>query len=271
MARVLVGPYTPLHAFHRDDADGAIAPAAVLLTKARATGLSRVVGNFHADAEAATGFPRVQQSEDGINWSITDILVRDTGQIDFQYPVDIRIKLPWVRVVWTQGVVGAAFMRAWIQLVPTPGDPKVQIEPATGVGTLIESAPGDFAGAITQNFSALANIGGLPSNKVVIRNAAIVSIDPLDWFVAFYTSAVAPGLLVASNTFIGGVMLSTNDAVRIFDYPGAAAHYLYSKEILIPYFDEDLTSTLHVVISPRNGNKTAGANLVFRCTVDPES
>ena len=92
-----------------------------LLTKVRASGYHRVKGNFHVTTTAAVGFPVVEQSVDGVTFSLANVIPRDLNQPDFQYPFDVEIRLPYVRVTYTQGAVDSASIHAFVELVPTYG------------------------------------------------------------------------------------------------------------------------------------------------------
>lgn len=69
-------------------------------------GQRRVVGVFEQDAATApaAGYPRIRQSADGVNWSLTLPLAQDmqqlalTGLVVFNF--DEIVRLPYVAIEW---------------------------------------------------------------------------------------------------------------------------------------------------------------------------
>lgn len=86
--------------------------------KFRVQGYERLVGNFHATTAAAAGFPRIRQSADGVNWSLVYVILVDATQADFQYPFDIKIRLPYIAIEYTQGAVASGNFLCWAEARP---------------------------------------------------------------------------------------------------------------------------------------------------------
>lgn len=73
-------------------------------------GYKRIVGNVHVSTAAASGFPRIRQSANGVTFSRSDVILVDPTQSGFQYPFDIEIKFPYIAVEYTQGGVDSTFL-----------------------------------------------------------------------------------------------------------------------------------------------------------------
>lgn len=91
------------------------AGAEVNMDKFRVGGYTRVVGNLHASTAAAAGYPRVRQSADGLNWSLSYVIAQDLSMADFQYPFSIPLYLPYVSIEYTQGAAPSAFFYGYAE------------------------------------------------------------------------------------------------------------------------------------------------------------
>ena len=75
----------------------------------------RLRGSVHQDRAGALVI------EQGVNASDMDLdftVVRDTSVGDFQYPFDVIILLPFVRISFVNGGAASSFFRALIQALP---------------------------------------------------------------------------------------------------------------------------------------------------------
>lgn len=91
------------------------AAAEVNMDKFRVGGYTRVVGSFHASSAAAAGFPRVRQSADGVNWSLSYVIAQDLSMAGFQYPFSIPLYLPYVSIEYTQGAADSTFFHCYAE------------------------------------------------------------------------------------------------------------------------------------------------------------
>ena len=96
----------------------AFGAGATLLTKLRVSGYHRIKGNLHVDAPPANGFPRVEQSVDGVTYSLVKVIDQDATQADFQFPFDIQIRQAYVRFRYEQGAGPSTFIFANVIVIP---------------------------------------------------------------------------------------------------------------------------------------------------------
>lgn len=115
-------------------ANSVVANAAVVRTKQRAVGHQRVLGYLYADQAPASGFPRVRQSEDGVNWTRDQVIPQDLSKTNYHYPFDLVLRQPYVMVEWTQGGTQADDFRAWVVLSPVFGSGRDELPGADAGG-----------------------------------------------------------------------------------------------------------------------------------------
>ncbi len=76
----------------------------------------RLRGNVHQDV---VGTLVVEQGIDVTAFDLSFTVVQDATQPDFQYPFDIIILQPFVRITFTNGAGASAFFRGFFDAVPT--------------------------------------------------------------------------------------------------------------------------------------------------------
>ncbi len=235
------------------------AAGSILLTKVRASGYHRVKGNFHVSNAALVNFPRVEQSVDGVNFSLANVIPRDLNQADFQYPFDVEIRLPYVRVRYTHGAVDSTFVFAFVELVPTYGVGDDSTGSPDGKISFVRSDKDvDFTGAIAQNDHATADIAALPTNVGVIESISFTAEENLDWEIHFWTASSFDDANLDADSWIEYVAFAIADGVSIANAIPGTFRYA-ATGLSIPYRDTDGTNTLHVSLVPRSAAKTAGA------------
>lgn len=236
-----------------------LAAGTTLLTKVRAEGYHRIKGNFHVDTAPANGFPRVEQSVDGITYSLVNVIPQDLSQPDFQFPFDVVRRLPYVRVRYTQGAVDSSFVYAFVELVPTYGvgddstgspDGKLQFART--------DKDANFTGAIAAGDHEVESLAVLNTNVGVIESVTFTAEQNIDWEIHFWSSAGFDDADLDVDSWIEYVPFAAADGVAIGN--GTPTTFRYSAtDLHIPYRDTDGSNTLHVSLVPRGAAKLAGA------------
>lgn len=245
----------------------ALAPAGVIVTKLRVEGYHRIKGNFHVDNPPANGFPRVEQSVDGITFSLVSILQQDPTQADIQFPFDIQLRLPYVRVRYTQGGVGATFINAWVYVVPHYGVGDDAISSVDGKVQFIRSDKDvDLIGAIAAGSQVIANLANLNSNVGVIESISLLAEQNLDYEIHIWSSDGFDDADEDLDDWIEFVAFAVADGVSIGNATPATFRYA-ATALSIPYQDKDGTMELHISLVPRGAVAKlaagAGGNVVL--------
>lgn len=264
---VMIGPHRATQLLYRDSATGFTAGESIS-SMVRAVGHRQVIGNFHVDQPAAAGYPRVRQSVDGVNWSRTTVIPRDTTQVDYQYPFAVALRMPYVQIQYTQGGVASTFAYVRCQIVPVEGAGYDVIPGATNPVQFNSDVDTDFTAAITANDGADANLAGLTANVGFVTGIEILSQQNLAWDVFLFGSDTFGDADYDLDTYLSHTSFDATDAVTIAnDQP---TMYRYSlTNLKIPYTDLDESNELHVKLVPRGGNKLAsgaGGDVVVKLT-----
>lgn len=240
-----------------NQAAGAQAPAAV--TTSGRYGLHNFLngvlrGNVQVDQPGVLTI--VQQSvagTGGLTWTVP--LDPTLGGVN--YPFVIPILLPFVTITWTQGAVAATFLRVYASVeqnelgsdLGSGSGPSVE-----GMLTFVQSDKDtNFAGAVAVNDQATANLTGLLSNSGWIESVTILSVQPIDWEVGFWSGSGFNNADMDLDTFLGSVQLTAATAELIANATGTTYRYTLNG-LLIPYVDASPgTKQLHLSLVVRGG------------------
>lgn len=84
------------------------AGGAVDQPKLKVGGDMRVRGIYRMDpgTAPAVGYPRVRQSEDGVNFDVVEVVAQDLSQLPrVVFPFDVQLRWPYVAVEFVNGAV----------------------------------------------------------------------------------------------------------------------------------------------------------------------
>lgn len=115
----------------------------------------------------------------------------------------------------------------------------------------------DFVLAQAQNVSDNANLTGLDTNEVTIRDVIILSDQPLAWEVQLYTTDGFENADADLDTYLASIRFSEGDGKQI---DGAGLYRYDVHGLSLFYEDLDATNELHVKLVNRSATaKNAGA------------
>lgn len=259
-------PLRTIPVWQADAGTALTAGQALTLTKMRALGLQRIVGEVRSDAAFASGYPRVQFSPDGENWIRTVALTRDDSDAtNYLYKIDEAITDAYVRVQVEDSGGGASDFGGWLALTPDAGGAGGGAAAAASASgfTLVESnAATQFTTAISPGSQEDENLAGLPSDSVRIRSLTLMSVQAIDWIVTLWSTDGFDDSAIGTSSPLAAIELDSVDAV------GTGYGFVYTVHGLdIPYLDEDGSQELHVSLAApgtaKNSSPSGAVRLRF--------
>jgi hypothetical protein len=106
----------PIRWWQIDDPVG-LAPAGVVTNTIGLLSFvnGRIRGSFHQDQD---GVFTIEQGNNATTMDLNFTVVRDLTQPDFQWPFDVIVIQPFVRLTFTNGPLASSFLRAFVVALP---------------------------------------------------------------------------------------------------------------------------------------------------------
>jgi len=115
----------------------------------------------------------------------------------------------------------------------------------------------NFTGALAQNASEDANLAGLVSNQIVIKDVVVIADQQLAFEIQLFTTDGFSNADLDLDTYLGSIRFSEGDGKQV----GGAGPFYYDVHGLdLFYTDADGTNEIHARLVNRSATaKNAGA------------